>query len=362
MELIDKHIIILIATHLNIKEVINLCVNKLYKELLVDNNYFWKSKCIKDYNVKDDKNVKNWKDEYFSGDVWLTSNIYDGKLPLPDGTKIKIIASSERHSLMIDTNNNVWAMGNNAFGQLGIGDNTHRKFPEKINNFLAKNVAVGGIHSLFTDTDNNLYYSGIVYGQHVHKPTPLNIKVKAIACGYRHFLFIDMDNILWSCGENKSGQLGTDNYENYSQPVCLNIKAKSIACGYYHNLFIDMNGNAWSFGNNDGTIKTYNGCFPPTMISMPHKIKYISAGHDHSVLIDVNNNIYWMERIKSSQCITNKPKYITNKEIKNIFSDGTKTFLIDMNNNICSLNDDNMPYVSAKAIGCGYKYILYITI
>jgi alpha-tubulin suppressor-like RCC1 family protein len=42
------------------------------------------------------------------------------------------IAAGSSHSLFLDTEGYVWAVGYNYFGQLGLGDNVNRNIPTKI--------------------------------------------------------------------------------------------------------------------------------------------------------------------------------------------------------------------------------------
>src|ERR1035441_4770459 len=78
------------------------------------------------------------------------------------------IAVGEEHSLFLKSDGSLWAMGNNAEGELGDGSNNRTNRPEQI---VASNVT-------------------------------------AIAAGYYHSLFLKSDGSLWAMGRNDSGQLG----------------------------------------------------------------------------------------------------------------------------------------------------------
>src|SRR4029079_10784385 len=106
-------------------------------------------------------------------------------------------------TIIIDLENNIWAMGNNSYGQLGLNNINNRLIPTII---------------LFHD-----------------KP----IKAKAISCGYNHTIIIDIENNVWAFGANYSGQLGLNDRNNRFIPTIIlfndkPIKAKSIACGSGH--------------------------------------------------------------------------------------------------------------------------------
>jgi alpha-tubulin suppressor-like RCC1 family protein len=51
--------------------------------------------------------------------------------------------------MVIDFNDEVWAFGNNEFGQLGLGKKPQQILtPEKIHNFKAKDIALGYSHTV----------------------------------------------------------------------------------------------------------------------------------------------------------------------------------------------------------------------
>ena len=52
---------------------------------------------------------------------------------IPDLPRIHKLSISD-HSLMLDVEGDLWAMGNNDVGQLGLGDEISRTIPEKITN------------------------------------------------------------------------------------------------------------------------------------------------------------------------------------------------------------------------------------
>jgi alpha-tubulin suppressor-like RCC1 family protein len=92
-----------------------------------------------------------------------TTNRYIPSPVLINGVnfKVKDIACSGHHSLAIDINDNLWSFGFNGYGQLGLGDTTNRYIPSPalINgiNFKVKSIACSGHHSLVIDMFDELW-------------------------------------------------------------------------------------------------------------------------------------------------------------------------------------------------------------
>ena len=88
------------------------------------------------------------------------------------------VAAGLYHSLFIMSDGSLWGMGENGFGQLGIGNNNNTNLPVKIatNNVVA--VAGGGFHTLFVKSDGSL----------------------------------------WAMGDNPFGELGDGTYNNTNRP------------------------------------------------------------------------------------------------------------------------------------------------
>jgi len=219
---------------------------------------------------------------------------------------VTTIAAGQFHSLFIKSDGSLWGMGMNAYGQLGDGNPASPQFypdydsftnwPVKIipSNVVA--VAAGRGHSLFLKSDGSLWAMGWnAYGQlgdgsfnYTNLPELIVASnVTTIAAGGYHSLFLKSDGSLWAMGRNFKGQLGNGNYSNdatalncTNQPeqiVASNVVA--IAAGQNHSLFLKADGSLWGMGDNyygqlgDGFVD-YNtmpipGVDKPEQISPP---------------------------------------------------------------------------------------------
>jgi len=119
------------------------------------------------------------------------------------------------HSLAIDVDGNLWAWGNNLYGQLGIGNTTQQTRPVQ--------VSPGR-------------------------------KFKAISTGAFSSLAIDENNTLWVWGRNNERQLGTGNTTNRNIPVLSNrgdLIFTGISSNGFHGLAMCINGGLWVWGRNN---------------------------------------------------------------------------------------------------------------
>lgn len=161
-------------------------------------------------------------------------------------TNITDIAAGGSHSLFLVNDGinpataTVWACGNNAAGQLGLGDLINRShgvkqvvFPAVATSYPIQ-VAAGLDHSLALMKDGKVWEWGlnIFNSNAVTKPvqvvkidgTPLSDVTKIVATGNSSYA-VDNKNQLWAWGENTFGQLGnaTTNNSNVAMPVVSTI-------------------------------------------------------------------------------------------------------------------------------------------
>lgn len=220
-----------------------------------------------------------------NGKVWHVYN--DIVECVSNGTSIeniKIVDLDVGHNgyvVMIDINGNVWAKGNNYYGQCAI-DPTNN-INDEISNFICIN------------TNSNLQ----------------GVKIKKVATGYANSIFIDENNKIWVCGH--SGYLGIGNpTENVWNPICLTttennplygVEIVDVSMEDYAIGAIDSQGRLWTWGsgyilgmgNNNSSFKM------PVCISKYGnddlkniKFKTISMGcaSYNAVALDENGNIW----------------------------------------------------------------------
>ena len=203
----------------------------------------------------------------FNYDGELGDGTYDqASIPeqiVPSG--VTAIAAGEWHSLFLKSDGSLWAMGFNEYGQLGDGNDNRDdvNIPEQIVPSGVTAIAAGDFHSLFIKSDGSLWaMGGNAFGElgdgtlnsgGTNSPEQIVASgVTAIAGGTDHSLFIKSDGSLWGMGDNDPGQLGDGTEYGTNQPekiVASGVTA--VAAGFFHSLFLKSDGSLWAMGGNE---------------------------------------------------------------------------------------------------------------
>jgi len=207
-----------------------------------------------------------------NGTLWISDR--SGGVDFIDDEVISFSRGSD-YTLWIKTDETLWAMGRNSYGQLGDGTRTDRWVPVQIASDV-QSVAANGYNSFFI-SDGDLYGFGINsdgllgIGSHVGSTTPVNVasEVDSISVGNSHSLFLKSDGTLWGMGLNSNGQLGTDALYSSYDPIRIESGVSDFIAGNYHSLFV-KDGFLWGCGkNNYGQlgIGSYEDQYLPVIVT-----------------------------------------------------------------------------------------------
>jgi alpha-tubulin suppressor-like RCC1 family protein len=233
------------------------------------------------------------------------------------------------HSLVIDSQGEVWAWGDDLKGQLGLAEQANLLKGEVLVPTLThlndvEAVAYGILHSLAITSTGKVWSWG--YNEEDqsnrtrwNRPIPTLIPtlhdIVMIACGDYHSLATNNQGHVWSWGDNSNGQLGIghrDQYdeeddeeyyednENNSSPVPIMIlnlpSAIMIACGRYSSFMIDEQGNGWAWGTNHygelGLGKFATKVTEPQRITSVTNLVSISASERYSLFLDNQGHVW----------------------------------------------------------------------
>jgi alpha-tubulin suppressor-like RCC1 family protein len=190
-------------------------------------------------------------------------NDKDAAVPISGLAGVDAVACGGNHSIALMADNTLMAWGDNASGQLGLGDTLPpiplRAVPDDVvgvndaqqiacgYNFTLVLLNNGQVMAFGNNAFNQLGFDGDV---RVSTPTliPGLTNVAAISAGNAHSAAVLNDGTVKVWGRNGFGQLGVGNTNNCSTPTTVPglSGVSDVACGGYHTLFL----------MNDQTVKS----------------------------------------------------------------------------------------------------------
>lgn len=290
----------------------------------------------------------------------LDANTYTPiEVPIP--VRITKIHHNGYTALALDENGEVWAWGDNLYGQLGDGTTISRKIPQKM-------IGINNIVNIFADRNCSILWdnNGLAYKytsagiqESPDYNNYINMKNAHQVASYNHHnIAIDKNGFLCTWGSG-GVHLGTNtNFPIHNPWNPLNdILIKDIAIGgytsttwgnHYYNgtsMALDANGIAYIFGNNgngilgDGT--TVNNIIP-IQISTPDNKKVISISLSlmASYLVLEDGSVYISSRMFDDperyiypQCTFRPIGLSTEEKITSIEGVGPRHLFLRTNNN-----------------------------
>ena len=176
-----------------------------------------------------------------------------------------------------------------------------------------------------------------------------------IACGYDFDYIIKNDGSVWSCGNNKYGQLGLNDINNRSTftQVTANINndVKQVACGYYHTFILKNDGSVWSCGDNSsGQLglgdKTNRSTFTQVTTNINNDVKQVVCGGYHTYILKNDGSVWVCGRNTYGQLglgdNTNRTTFTqVTTNVKQIACDANHTFILKYDGSVwgCGYNE-----------------------
>jgi len=175
-------------------------------------------------------------------------------------TNWKYVSCGFYHTLGIKTDGTLWSWGQNNFGQLGLGNITHRSSPVQVGSLTNwKQVSCGSSlsdssgSSLGISSDGTLWswgnntYGQLGLGDITHRSSPVQVgsltNWKFVDCGMNSFsCAIKLDRTMWCWGRNSQGQLGLGDITHRSSPVQVGsfTNWKQVSTGEYYGVGITL--------------------------------------------------------------------------------------------------------------------------
>jgi alpha-tubulin suppressor-like RCC1 family protein len=279
----------------------------------------------------------------YSGQLGSTTNVKTGK-PNPTPTLVSLpgeigtvtqTAAGSASSLVVTSSGQLYAFGENYYGELGNTTNIGTSEPNPTPTLvtlpgeigIVTQVAIGGGHSLVVTSSGQLYAFGYNrYGElgsatnngtdtPISTPTLVTLPgesgaVTQVAAGQFHSLVVTSSGQLYAFGYDEYGQLGSANnilVPAHPTPTLVGLPGETgivtqVAAGQFHSLVGTSTGQLYAFGyNQNGQLgsATNNGTATqtptPTLVGLPGEIgtvTQIAAGSDHSLVATSSGQLY----------------------------------------------------------------------
>lgn len=300
-----------------------------------------------------------------SGGVKIYHTFYEYNIPYPFNLKgnwgnVKEICCGSDYSMFLCEDGNLFGMGANNYGQLGLGEVKIIDKPTLIEKSVQK-IYCGNSHSFYYK-NNSFFGMGFnAFGQLgignnsiscFYKPILIKLNIKDIICGLFTTIFIMVDKTILGMGFNNLGQLG--NIPMYStDPTIIFTEIDNISriySGLTHTFILNEEGKLYACGNNFsgqlglGYVKYF---FVPGEVRGDfNKIVDVYCGDNHTFLRDDKNEFYCMGNNEMGQLGLNNrsrqyfPHIVELKNIKDIICRNNYSLFLDNNGLLSGIGYD----------------------
>ncbi|WP_434750864.1 hypothetical protein [Paenibacillus amylolyticus] len=233
---------------------------------------------------------------------WRTDN--STTTPVLVMTDVKEVACGYIHSVVLKNNGDVYTFGYNGYYQSGRGVTGDTWSPTKTASG-AKNIGAGYNVSFYIAQNGDLYAVGQnnygqlgVSGGTAVRWTKVMEGVKQVDGGIYHTLVLLDNGNAMAMGYNYYGQLGVTTGNGtgngYSLPRTVMTNVRSVAAGGYFSALITNSNDLYTFGHNDqGQLGNgTSGTTQPTVRLVRSSVKQVSCGYYHTVVVDNDGRAY----------------------------------------------------------------------
>jgi len=210
------------------------------------------------------------------------------------------------HSLALTADGAVWSWGWNKTGQLGLGDTSNRWTVYQVRGLPLSiaAIAAGGDFSLALAQDGTLWAWGnnaagqLGLGNRQDTPVLLpqrlpqsaGMDIRAIAAGTAFALALDARGMVYAWGENNQGQLGREQSDAFQPDIVRGLPPiAALAAGGAFALALGQDGSLWAWGQNDrgqlgdGTTTSHA---KPQQVAGLGPVRLMAAGVEHALALD----------------------------------------------------------------------------
>ncbi len=239
---------------------------------------------------------------------------------------VAYVSSGRNHSMILKTDDTLWAVGNNQYGQLGNGNSgSNVKVANMVQVKIAKvaSVSVGYEYTMIVKKDGTLWtfgqneYGQLGDGSSTNRPTLVQAKiadVDQVSSGSTHTMILKNNDMLWGVGNNFFGQLGDGTGTTgviKKNPVQVKIgsgqpmiEIDQVSAGGGHTMILKRDETLWAVGLNhkgqlgDGT--TTGKKWPVQVMELPEggstrpmtNVKQVSSGGAYTMILKRDDTLW----------------------------------------------------------------------
>lgn len=217
------------------------------------------------------------------------------------------VTAGGTHTCGIASGGVAYCWGDNAFGQLGTGNERSSLVPVAvIGGETFTSLSAGDGFTCGVTTSGVGHCWGRAYS-HNDAPAPLvgGLLFSHISAGANHVCGVTLDRTAYCWGSNAEGQLGTGDTASSLTPlpVAGGLSFDSVSAGWVHSCGVTTNRVAYCWGNNkfgqlgDGTRDATR---VPREVVQIHDFVSVSAGGRHSCGVGARGTVYcWGDNFHS---------------------------------------------------------------
>lgn len=212
------------------------------------------------------------------------------------------VTAGDGFTLIVKKDGSVYGAGNNESGQLGTGNYRDYSWFTVVIENGAQDVEAGDSHSIVLMSDGSVRTSGSnecgQLGIDSNSGTSANFSSTSVRGASAVFAGGNSsgavaNGILYTWGDNESGQLHNGSSEDLSYPEKVTNGVVSIALGHRHSLMLKNNGYISGVGAGAfGELFSSSSSITASPSYVMGNVSYFSAGRDHAAAIDNNGNLY----------------------------------------------------------------------
>lgn len=227
----------------------------------------------------------------------------------PQDSILYVWAGKGNHTMILKTDNSLWACGKNTYGQLCDGTTTNRTTPIQVMTNV-DDVAAGDNYTMILKTDGTLWGCGrnskgqLANYNYEDKAEPEQIKARwgdnyttdiaGVWAGNEHTMILKNNGVLWACGNYTYGQLGNgENAGITAFPIKIMSGVIQVSTGGNHTMILKYDGTLWACGRNDhGQLGDGTTTSRSTPVQIMTNVAQVASGNSHTMILKTDGTLW----------------------------------------------------------------------